>query len=79
MTQLVALNSTQHSKIKVDTSKIDAQGAELHLVPTVINEFAKLVVHYPIVFTKNGDTGQFICSAMMGLEAGENLFWQQGQ
>lgn len=79
MAKLVALNNKQHQHVCIDTQLAQAEGAELHLVPVVISEFLKLVVHYPIVFTKNGDTGQFMCSALMGLEEGENLFYEKGQ
>lgn len=79
MANLVALDNKIHKALRVDTKLAEAEGAEMHLVPVVINEFLKLVVQYPIVFTKNGDTGQFMCSALMGLEEGENLFYEQGE
>lgn len=79
MAKLVALNNKQHQQVGIDTQLAEAEGAELHLVPVVITEFLKLVVHYPIVFSKNGDTGQFMCSALIGLEEGENLFYEKGQ
>ncbi len=79
MSKLVTLNQQQHHSIKVDTDKVEAAAADLHMVPVVLSEFRKLIVHYPIVVSKNENTGQFMCSALMGLEAGENLFWQQGQ
>ncbi len=36
-----------------------------------------LVVHYPILFSKDANTGEFYCGAMLGLEEGENLFLQE--
>ena len=79
MSNLVALNKTAHKNLKIDTQKVEEQGAELHMVPVILNEFRKLVVHYPIVFSKGSETGQFMCSALMGFEQGENLFWEKGQ
>lgn len=75
MSTVVALNKQAHGAIKVDTQQVGAAGADLHLVPVVMSEFRKLIVHYPITFSKNAETGQFMCSAVMGFEAGENLFW----
>ena len=45
----------------------------------MFSEFVSLAVQYPIVFTKNGETGEFVCAAMLGFESSENLFWQNGQ
>jgi hypothetical protein len=33
-----------------------------------------LSLHYPILFSKDADTGQFYCGAMLGFDSGENLF-----
>lgn len=78
MTKLMALNKQAHCGLKIDTQKVEAEGADLSMVPVVLSEFRKLIVHYPIVFSKNANTGQFMCSALMGFEQGENLFWQSG-
>jgi hypothetical protein len=40
----------------------------------VVNEFQALAMHYPILFSKDADTGQFYCGAMLGFDTGENLF-----
>jgi hypothetical protein len=43
-------------------------------VATVIGEFALLVVHYPILLSKDAETGAFYAGAMLGFDDGENLF-----
>lgn len=78
MSKLVALNKQAHRELRVETSKVEGEGADLNMVPVVVSEFRKLIVHYPIVFSKNAQTGQFMCSALLGFEQGENLFWQNG-
>jgi len=77
MAKLTALSPTLHKNLKINTDKIEAQGAHERLVPVVITEFSKLVVQYPIVFTKSEDSGEFVCVAVLGFEPNENLFWQQ--
>lgn len=77
--KLITLSHNEHKHLKIQPSKVDALGAQQTMVPVVINEFKKLCVQYPIVLTKNGDTGQFICVALLGFEKGENLFWQDEQ
>ena len=76
MTTLTALDATAHKNLRVDMAKVEEIGADMHMIPVVMSEFLKLIVHYPILFTKNSDTGMFNCVCLMGLQEGENLFWQ---
>jgi len=43
----------------------------------VIHEFAAAAQDYPIVFIKDADTGRFNAVALLGLKAGENLFYHE--
>lgn len=79
MTHFVALHNQLHQSLRVDTTLIESLGATNNMVPVVMSEFLRLVVHYPIVFTKNSENGNFVCVALLGFEAGENLFWQDNQ
>jgi len=79
MTNLVAIDNKNHKDITVDGSKAEMHGANVNLIPVVVPEFSNLATQYPIVITKNGDTGQFVFAAMLGLETNENLFWQDEQ
>lgn len=79
MANLVAVDNKNHRKVQIDTSKLALHGAELNMVPVVLSEFSSAAVQYPLVLAKNGDTGEFVCVALLGLEVGENLFWQNGQ
>jgi hypothetical protein len=77
MDRLIALNSAAHRHLRVDQQQVLAQAAQLNMVPVVLGEFLKLCVQYPIVLTKNGQTGQFTCVALFGFDDAENLFWKQ--
>ncbi len=79
MTNFVALHNQLHQQLRIDTHLVESLGATNNMVPVVISEFLRLVVHYPIVFTKSGETGNFLCVALLGFEAGENLFWSDNQ
>lgn len=79
MTNFVALHNQHHRQLRIDTQLIESLGATNNMVPVVISEFLRLVVHYPIVFTKSGETGNFLCVALLGFESGENLFWNNNQ
>lgn len=79
MAQLVVIDNKNHLKLKIDVNKAEQHGAMLNLVPAVMSEFINMAVQYPLVITKHADTGQFVFAAMLGFEAGENLFWQDEQ
>ena len=79
MTRLVAIDNHIHRNLTVDPAKAQEMGADLHMLPVVTSEYLKLVVQFPILFTKNADTGQFVSVALMGFQPGENLFWQEAK
>ncbi len=79
MSHFVALNPKQHHTLRVQPNKVAKTGASEQLIPVVLSEFNQLIIQYPIVFTKNAKSGQFVCAAMLGFEEGENLFWNEQQ
>jgi hypothetical protein len=77
MTQIVPLNKDAHRTLKVDSRASASYGDKQHFVQVIVNEFAQLVVRYPILLTKNPGTGHFYCGAMLGFDEGENLFLEE--
>ena len=79
MTQIAVLNSQAHRDLRVE-SKVSARyGDDQRFVPVVVSEFPLLAVHYPILLSKDGETGTFYCGAVLGFDVGENLFLDEGQ
>jgi SapC len=79
MTQIVPLNKETYRNLKVD-GRAAAAFDSRRFVQVIVKEFPHLVVHYPILFSKDPQTGQFFCGAMLGFDENENLFledWQQ--
>jgi hypothetical protein len=74
VTNIVVLNSEAHRKLRVHAQPSMDLGDNQRFVAVVISEFPALVAHYPILFSKDADTGQFYCGVMLGFDAGENLF-----
>jgi hypothetical protein len=74
VTNIVILNSQTHRTLRVRTGASALHGDNQRFVPVIINEFPLLVVHYPILLSKDAETGAFYCGAMLGFDAGENLF-----
>jgi hypothetical protein len=78
MTHVVVLNSLVHRTVRVQAEAAAKFGDNQRFVQVVVTEFPLLVTHYPILFSKDADTGAFFCGAMLGIDEGENLFLKQG-
>lgn len=77
MSNIVLLDSQSHRKLRVHAQPAAHYGDNQRFVAVVVNEFHALAMHYPILVSKDADTGQFYCGAMMGFDAGENLFLEE--
>jgi hypothetical protein len=74
MTQIVPLNKETHRSLLVDGRASAAYGDNRRFVQVIVKEFPQLLVHYPILFSKDPQTGQLYCGVMLGFDEGENLF-----
>jgi hypothetical protein len=77
MTRIVPLNKETHKSLTVDARASAAYGDNQHFTYVIVNEFPQLVVHYPILFSKDRNTGEFYCGVMLGFDQGENLFLEE--
>jgi len=75
MANIVPVRKEQHQKLKLantrNISHVDGQ----HIIPVSAAEYAQSSASFPIVLVKNPDSERFRSVAMLGLEAGENLFF----
>jgi len=79
MSNIVPLNSVNHRNLTVDTAPSVRYGDNRHFVQVIVSEFPFLAVHYPLMFSKDANTGAFYCGAVLGLDEGENLFLDDGR
>ena len=82
MTRIATVNNEAHRSLRVDGRASAAYGDSQRFVQVITGEFAHLVVHYPILLSKDSVTGQFLCGVMLGYDREENLFledWRQGR
>ena len=77
MTKIVPLNKETHRNLRVDGRASAAYGDNRRFVQVIVKEFPQLLVHYPILFSKDAETGQFYCGVMLGIDEGENLFLEE--
>ncbi len=68
------LNNLDHGSLKVITRRGARYGDNVMFVPTFPVEMRAVQAHYPILFHKQPDSGQFTPVALFGFEEGENLF-----
>ena len=74
MGNIVRLDRAAHRDLCVQAGADARYGDNQRFVPVIVGEFAHLAVHYPILLTKDSDTGGFFVGAMLGFDEGENLF-----
>lgn len=78
MANIALLNRQTHRGLRVLAGASAALGDGRHFVPVVVDEFPQLAVHYPILLSKDSETGAFYCGAMLGFDPEENLFLTEG-
>lgn len=74
MPNIALLNNEAHRKLCVQPGAAARYGDNQRFVPVILGEFPHLVVHYPILLTKDQNTGAFFIGAVLGFDEGENLF-----
>ena len=70
--QVVPVNNVRHAGKKVRTSNDFRFASKFHVAYVTVHEFARAAAIYPLVFLEADD--DFRPVALMGLDAGENLF-----
>ena len=68
------LNSIEHSDLRVITKRGEQYADNLWFTPTFVDEIRSVQAHYPIVFHKDPESGQFTPITLFGFEQHENLF-----
>ena len=74
MTNHEVLNTADHAELRVRTEAGTALGDAVMAALVVPQEFRQVQAHYPIVFRRDAETGEFSALALFGFENGENLF-----
>jgi hypothetical protein len=74
MANFVPVRKEQHQKLKISNTRNISHVAGQHIIPVAAAEYAQSSASFPLVLVKNPDSDRFRSVAMLGLEAGENLF-----
>ncbi len=75
MANFVAIKADKHQKLKISQKRNLAHIANQHIITITAAEYAQASASFPVVLVKNPDSPRYRSVAMLGLEAGENLFY----
>jgi hypothetical protein len=76
MSQFEILDKEKHRQVRVKTGYDAALGDAVMYVMTYPIEFRDIQSCYPVLFTKDPNTGGFFAAALLGFETHQNLFLQ---
>jgi hypothetical protein len=79
MTNLANLDRVAHQNLRVQEELALSACKDITMCGVVLAEIPRLVIEYPIVFTKNEQTGQYLCVALFGVDPDQNLYWREGR
>jgi hypothetical protein len=68
-----------HRNLRVVEEQAFSACKDITMCAVTLNEIARLVVEYPIVFTRASEDGDFICAALFGISPDRNLYWKDGR
>ncbi|MFK7863728.1 MAG: SapC family protein [Pseudohongiellaceae bacterium] len=74
MSKIVPLQNDKHKNLKLAENSDYTRHKERHLIPIIAQDFFSLAAEFPIVFVKNGDTGEVVPVVVMSLREGQNLY-----
>jgi len=74
MARYETLNKEKHRGLRIRTGYGASLGDDVMYVMTFPAEFRDIQSCYPIVFTKDPNTGGFFAAALLGFESDQNLF-----
>jgi hypothetical protein len=78
MSKYEILNKEKHRHLRIKTGYGAALGDATRYVMTYPLEFRDIQSCYPILFTKDSNTGGFFAAAVLGFETDQNLFLRDG-
>jgi hypothetical protein len=76
MSKLANLDRGAHRNLRVQDEKAYAACKDITICAVVLSEIPRLVIEYPLAFTKHGENGQYICVALFGVDPDRNLYWR---
>jgi len=77
MANIVPVRKDQHQNIKIASKRDLSLVANQHIAPISAREYAQAATCYPVVLVKDPESTRYRSVVMLGLEAGENLYYSE--
>jgi len=74
--KLVHLDRVAHQQLRVLEERAFSACKNVTMCAVALSEIPRLVIEYPIVFTKEGESGSLIPVALFGVDPERNLYWR---
>lgn len=79
MTKLQNLDRVVHRSLRVQEETAFEVSRDTTMCVITLNEITRLVLEYPLAFTRPVENGPFVCVALFGVDPSENLYWRNGR
>jgi len=76
MTKLANLDRVVHQKLRVRDELAQSVCRSITMCAASLGEIPRLVIEYPLAFTKNPETGEFVSVVLFGVDPTQNLYWR---
>ena len=77
MANIVPVRKDQHQNLKVAAQRDLSHIANQHIVPVNAQEYAQASSSFPVILVKDPGSERYRSVVMLGLEAGENLYYSE--
>jgi len=74
--KLSNLDRVAHQQLRVLEERAFSSCKDVTMCAVTLSEIPRLVIEYPIAFTRNGESGPLIPVALFGVNPEQNLYWR---
>jgi hypothetical protein len=74
--KLSNLDRVAHQQLRVVEERAFSSCKDVTMCAVALSEIPRLVIEYPIAFTRNGENGPLIPVALFGVNPEQNLYWR---
>jgi hypothetical protein len=76
MTKLANLDRVVHQKLRVRDEIALSVCRGITMCAVSLGEIPRLVIEYPLAFTKHPESGEYVCVVLFGVDPTQNLYWR---
>ena len=77
--KLANLDRVAHQRLRVQEDRAFSACKDVTMCAVTLAEIPRLVIEYPVAFTKNNENGALIPAALFGVGPEQNLYWRDNR